>query len=663
MKIHALWISASVLTLSWCGAATARAADAPPTKDTTQVEEVVVTAERRNTNLMTTPIAATVMSGADIAKKGVMTVDDLQFAMPAATVNNFGQGIDFNIRGIGKAEHNSQTSTGVITYRDGVATFPGYFTREPYYDIARVEVLRGPQGTFVGQNATGGAVFVNSNDPIIGGGHTGYIAGQLGNYSDAALQGAVNLPISDTLAARVAFNTERRDSFYTVTGTGYENPGDYRGYSARLGLLWKPTEAFSALLKVDYNYIDMGAFPADPRLATNDPFHITANAPMQALDRWVRADLKLEYDLPNGIKIRSITGYQKGDTQYRADLDGSSAANWTFGDNVYETTWSEEVNVISPDEGPITWVVGGYLQSDNLNFPIDTFYIRTPVGSPATEYKLWGTNPKQTAAVFGQVSFNLPAGFQLQLGARYNDSRTSNHVRVIQYTTPITDEQTERYTNVSSKVALNWTVNEHHFLYTFVATGYRPGGLNVPVGLGLPAPFRSEKVTEYEIGWKAGFLGGHLRTQMDAYYNDYRNFQVIIGYPAFPTFGFELNNPSPTKIYGFEVQAEGVFGDFSFDLGLGLQHSELGTFFAVDPRSGSFVACNPATGPGSASCINLGGRRQTYAPNFTFNVGAQYVFHSGKQRHDHAAAELRPRLRAVGDPVREHRPGRSAERA
>src|SRR5678816_4281198 len=168
---------------------------------TSQVlEEIVVTAERRSTNLQTTPIAATVMTGEDVAASGVTTVDQLQFISPAATVNNFGQGIDFNIRGIGKAEHNTQTTTGVITYRDGVATFPGYFTAEPYYDIARVEILRGPQGTFVGQNATGGAVFVTSQDPVINGGHTGYVMGGAGSYNSYGVQGAINIPAGDTFA-------------------------------------------------------------------------------------------------------------------------------------------------------------------------------------------------------------------------------------------------------------------------------------------------------------------------------------------------------------------------------------------------------------------------------------------------------------------------------
>ena len=151
--------------------------------------DIVVTAQRRTENLQTTPISASVLGGDDLANRGVVNVDALQFAMPSVVVNNFGQGNDFNIRGIGKAEHNTQTTTGVITYRDGVATFPGYFQREPYYDIANIQVLRGPQGTIVGQNATGGAVFVNTNDPIINGGVHGYIQAQVGNYSDVGAAG------------------------------------------------------------------------------------------------------------------------------------------------------------------------------------------------------------------------------------------------------------------------------------------------------------------------------------------------------------------------------------------------------------------------------------------------------------------------------------------
>jgi iron complex outermembrane receptor protein len=204
MKIQTVWLSASAVMLTWSGSASAQAVSgAPEASSGDGLQELVVTAERRHENLQHSAISATVLTGNDLANAGIVTVDQLQFATPGAVIDNFGQGIDFNIRGIGKAEHNSQTTVGVVTYRDGIATFPGYFQEEPYYDVANVEILRGPQGTFGGQNATGGAVFVTTNDPIIGGGYTGYFQGQVGNYTDFALQGAVNLPISDTLAARI----------------------------------------------------------------------------------------------------------------------------------------------------------------------------------------------------------------------------------------------------------------------------------------------------------------------------------------------------------------------------------------------------------------------------------------------------------------------------
>ena len=177
MKKILLATVCAVVPLAASLPATAQTAAQQSDSEREEFGEIVVTAERRRTDLQKTPIAATVLTGEVLANSGVSVVDQLQFISPAAVINNFGQGIDFNIRGIGKAEHNTQTTTGVITYRDGVATFPGYYTAEPYYDIARVEILRGPQGTFVGQNATGGAVFVASHDPVINGGHTGYFQG------------------------------------------------------------------------------------------------------------------------------------------------------------------------------------------------------------------------------------------------------------------------------------------------------------------------------------------------------------------------------------------------------------------------------------------------------------------------------------------------------
>ncbi|MEJ0026872.1 MAG: TonB-dependent receptor [Rhizomicrobium sp.] len=669
---RALSLSTSILALVCCGAvhAPAAAADSSDSASSGTIETVVVTAERRSENLMTTPISADVLTGSDIANKGVLKVDDLQFVSPSVVINNFGQGIDFNIRGIGKGEHNTQTLTGVITYRDAVPTFPGYMQEEPYYDISSVQVLRGPQGTFVGQNATGGAVFVTSNDPVIGGGYDGYVMGSFGNYSDGQLQGAVNIPIDDTLAVRVAAFGEARGSFFSIRDAdpadncpgqkyagckaGY-NPGDERWGAGRVSVLWKPSDALTVSFKYDADYLDNGAYPASPFYegfktlpfgsATPNPlysdiYHISANAPMSATDRFSRAILKVDYVLPGGITLRSVSGYQFGNTNWLTDLDGTDYGainyappfpnNWTFFDHVDETIYSEEINLISPDEGRFNWILGAFGQSDIYNFPPGKFYTGVPHG--VLDSTLFGKNPQMSFAGFGQVGYKILDNLQIQFGARYSYNRTTNDVTWNQYGTVINQHAFAKSYAFTYKGSINWQVNDNNFLYAFVATGYKPGGLNPPIyTVAQPEPFGPEKVTEYEGGWKATLFGGHVRSTLDAYYNDYKDFIVTVSYPALtlPVSGFltEVNDPNTTKVYGLEGEIEAVFDKLSFGLGLGLNHSSLGTFYAVDSRpGGSGAVCDPATGPATPNCVNLKDKPLSYAPSVSFDVNLQYQF-------------------------------------
>ena len=641
MKIHALWLGASVLALSWAGTASAQsAASTKQQAQPTELQELVVTAERRTQNLQSTAIAATVLTGEDLQEKGVFTVDQLQFVSPSITVNNFGQGNNFNIRGIGKGEHNTQTSTGVITYRDGVGTFPGYLQEEPYYDIASVEVLRGPQGTFSGQNATGGAVNVTSNDPKIGGGNTGYLLGHVGNYSDVGLQGAVNLPINDKLAARVAFNTQYRDTFYHISGPWTGDPNLYWA-SARFSLLWRPTDDLSVLWKTNYDYLNNGGYFGDAitNQGTSHLFTFANNYKTYATDQQVRSILKVDYVQPtSGVTFRSISSYQQGRTGWNGDIDGTAgvapATDFFIDEAVNERMWTQEFNVISPSKGPLTWVGGLYYQNNRYDFPYGRFTIG--LRSLGLDEDLNGINNTYTAAAFGQAGYELGHGLQLQVGARYSKWSTTNRVT---YNVPqlaafgfvFKQNETETGSNVTGKVTLNWQVDENNFLYAFVASGAKPGGLNTALYFGggiIPPPFKQEYVTDYEVGWKASFLDHHLNTQIGAFYNIFKHFQVIVPIPNNPLQATEQNNPNASKLYGLEASAQAVFGDFSFDAGIGLTHSKVGTYFTEDPRVATSAApCNPETGPATAVCINIGGHPQTYAPEVTFNIAARNNYH------------------------------------
>ncbi|HEV2442289.1 MAG TPA: TonB-dependent receptor [Steroidobacteraceae bacterium] len=606
--------------------ATANEAHSAATQAPPALQEVVVTAEKRTTNLQQTPIAATVLTGTDLLHNGVITVDQLETVSPSLAIDNFGQGDEFNIRGIGKAEHNTQTQAGVITYMNGVASFPGYLEDEPFYDISSVEVLRGPQGTFAGENSTGGAVYITEAAPNFNG-TNGYVVGQYGNYSDAMLQGAVNLPVSDTVSTRVAFYDEYRSTFFHVSGPYTGGNGGLKQSSIRFSLLWKPSDKLSALWQTSYSYIDNGGYPASPAAATTPLYYITANAQMDAIDQIARSTLNVNYKMDDGITLRSITGIAWGRSVYITDLDGTDRLPFTFHDLVPAEMYSQEFDLISPEKGFLTWVTGAYYQGLDYSYPpVQGFYVGYPAG--LYDQYIDGKVPNDTAAAFGQLGFHFSDGWKLQLGARYSWNDTTNRVY---NTIPEFDyneyvRQSEHDDRLTGKADLSWTVNDNNYLYAFVATGYKQGGLNLPIGAQYEQPFRAENVTDYELGWKASALDDHLRTQLDGYYDKYHNFQVTIGAPLLPTQMLEVNSPSPTTLYGVEFSAQAALGHFSFNANLGWERTSLGSFFAVDQRIPAVGTCDPMIGPSSLSCVNLSGHPQSYAPGLTYNFGPQYAF-------------------------------------
>ena len=641
-------IGASTLAVISAAAITAPA-QAAPAPDTAPAassnppapEEIVVTAERRATNLQRTAVAATVLTADDLHQKSITSVDQLQFASPSLTVNNAGQGNNFNIRGIGEAARGSAFAVGVVTYRDGVATFPGYFQNEPYYDIGAVEVLRGPQGTFAGGNATGGAVFVTEANPSMDR-VKGYVTAQYGNYNDAKIEGAINIPLSDTLAIRIATDDERRDTFYHITGPWSGNPGNLRSYNGRVSLLWTPTPQWRVLIKGDYSSVNSGGYPGDPAGSTNDLFHITSNAYLNGKDEAGRISANISYTTDGGVVFRSLSGFQKGTTQASLDADGTSdpivspaipVFSSTLSDFIHERIWSEEFNIVSPDRGPLTWVVGGYYQNDLITIPQGNGYVSGITEQYAGQTlnvsdTLYGLNPKTALAGFAQAGYKFTDALQLQVGARWSrtTSRNDAYFSYPQYgVTDYPQHSETRNDSLTGKIAINYTVDPHNFLYAFVATGAKAGGVNSPNLIAPPANFGQERVTDYELGWKGTLLDGHLHTQIGGYYNHYTQFQVTAVNPALPLFATILNVPSASELYGAEFSAQGRFSAFSFDIAAAYEHSKLGRFYAADSRLGTLPApCDINSGPAAGNCANLTGTQQPYAPKFTFNAGAQY---------------------------------------
>ena len=628
-KRIARWMASGSLIAFGCSladAALAAEASTQAAAPTTSVSEVVITAERRTVNVQTAPIAVSVLPGAQLQSEGIQSLDDIQFHTPSLTVTDFGQGNLFNIRGIGKDLTNVQTPSGVVTYWDGVAAFPGFFQDAPYYDIGNIEVLRGPQGTFAGQNATGGAVFITTNDPSTQ--HfSGDLEGQYGAYDDALVRGYVNMPVGDKFALRVAFDGEHRDTFYKVTGgatTLYGGaPGRLLQGSFRVGLLWQPTEALKVVLKGEYDYVDHGGSLSDPvvnffnpaQLNPGDPFVITNNTLNYQTDKFVRLSLNMSYTLPSGIVLRSISGYQYGITNEQIDLDGTDLLPLTFSDYGQERIYSQEFNVVSPDKGPLRWVAGVYFQNDTVVLPPGVgFDIGLPPG--AFDINIIYRTPKDTDAVFGQVTYDLTPTWQIEAGARFTHSRftlddTNFFNRNPNGPGSHSDHASADDNAVTGKVALNWRPDADNTVYVFAAEGHKQNGINTD-----PAtPFGPEEVTDIEAGWKPTFANGHMRAQIGGYYTLYRHFQLQFIAPN--QMSLIQNVGGTTTAYGVEAETQAVFGALSFSAGVSYEHSSLGAVTIIDPNTGLPVA--------------LGGRVLPLAPEWTANIGAQYAIALGDE--------------------------------
>ena len=605
-----------------------------PATDTapTELDRIVVTAERRSTALMSTAISASVLTREDLEERLIQNLDSLQSATPALTVSNYGGGNVVNIRGVGRTEVVTQASAGVPIYRDGVPTFNAYFaSAEPYFDIQDVQVLRGPQGTFAGQNSTGGAIFVRSADPDPTG-FGGHVQLGYGNYSHAQGQVVLNMPVSDTFAIRFAGDAQRRDGFYNYSGSFTGDPDHYSHAVARLGVLWRPNERFEAVLKIDHADFDYGANTYAPIASPNDLFDVESDTHLFADDRFTRAGATLSYTFGNGMVLRSITGYQKGNTKQKSDSDGTNLPIATLEYHASEKITSQEINLISPDDAPFRYVLGAFHSNSEVDLPI------FDVAAPPLLIGIESILRRRNSAVFGHVTYDLTPKLQFEIGARYNRATVDqNLLTTLTYAgfplgaTPgpatLPDDN-----KVTGRIGLSYQIDPKHFLYGFVATGHKNPGLNTSIY--SPPAFDGEDVTDVEFGYKGSFLNNRLRFQASYYHYDYKDYQFN-QYDVTTRAAVILNVPGTSRSQGVEMQLDGYFGATAFNLAASYGSSRLATYFAVDPRNPPPVgepACL-ASGPSSSTqCLDLSGRRLPFQPRLTFSAGLHHDFTVGAGR-------------------------------
>jgi iron complex outermembrane recepter protein len=646
--------SAAALVMAMGGMMPAQAQVAP--RDNSSVETVTVTGSRIKEDIQTVSAAISALSGEQLQNKNVITVSDLQYATPSLSITDAGLSQNVNIRGIGLSSGSPAVSAGAPIYLDGLVQPPIAFANG-FFDVQDVEVYRGPQGTFAGASSTGGAIFVNSNNPTFDK-LSGSIAASGSNYWGAGLQGAVNVPLADDLAFRAAFNIERRDSFYenlgsaaTPSGVTYNHPGRLSEQDVRLGFFWQPTEALSVLVKIaasdkstDGYVMLMTPANANYALVPHGKRQISYDTPQQNDERTIRNSLDIKYVLPNGITLRSLTGYQENVVWNVYDTDGTSVPSLSsdYHQDVSERPFTQEFNIISPDNGRFKWILGAFYYYDMLKLGINMNFAPT---FPGTYTTLFYTD-KKTEAVFGRVQYNVTDALQIEVGGRYEKDWSTNiqyQHTVLQLVPPFPFISDTSDTNSWSgdmwtgKVAVNYTLDDQNFLYAFVSKGSKVGGSSTGY------TFKPETVWDYEAGWKSTLFDGRLITQLAGFYSEYTNFQVD-GINPVNGLNSTFNVTSPTTFEGLELQLIGNFGQFHFDAGGAFVQSSIGEVSLINtslipgynaqttygPQCATGVPSNPPVcydyGPAR---VSVKGRRNPYAPVWTFNFGVEYAFNIG----------------------------------
>jgi iron complex outermembrane receptor protein len=549
--------------------ASAQAAPASnqPSKDSQELIEIVVTAERRVSTAQKTAAAVSVRSGEDMRTQGRYELKDILEDVPgvvggaASSVStSYGSGTDnpasgLTIRGVqsngGAGGSVTSTAAAAAIYVDDVFSGIG-----GGYNIDRVEVLRGPQGTLYGRSATSGVVAIHTRDPDT----TVFSAegtAEDGNYDLHHYTGDVNLPlISNTLALRVSGNLAERDGYYTAQGDAHKNT-DFRAKA-----LWTPIDNFSALFGYaqEDNVTHTGGVSISQGNSPSDfIFTPTSVAPGKNdfHQYWANFNLNL-----GPVAITYIPAYR---TWYENAVLYLRSTVFNGNQTVYTPTDSfltQELRIRNTDnDSKLKWQAG-FTYYDNSLTDVNNLFLL-----PTASYAFKSDSHKSTTAegVFAEGTYSFSPDTRLTTGIRYDHTQilnTGDYTSVLGITQSLTGDQGLRhFNNFTYKVRLEHDLTPQNLLYGMISTGFSPGD----VTLTQDATFkpvvqvlRAETLTAYEVGSKNRFYDNHLQVNGDVYFYDYGGYQTAglntsPDTPQTPTFN---TISSPMKSYGIELEVE-----------------------------------------------------------------------------------------------------------
>jgi iron complex outermembrane receptor protein len=564
-----LTIAAAGPGLMWsaniaCAQIAAATATAAPTSDT--LEEVVVTAQKREQSIQAVGTSITAIDGTALAKLGLSDVTSLASQVPGMQFSQFSPTITvFNLRGVSQNDFTDHQEPPVAAYSDDVYVASMGALAGSMFDLERVEVLRGPQGTLFGRNATGGLVQYISQKPVFD--DEGNITVTGGNYGTFNSEGALNAKVSDTLALRASFETDHHDGYVqNFMGPDLENLNQY---AARLQALFKPSEQGEILLKLygtandhmtgaGYSWwsashpdatgrgavisntstancpnLDGGCTPGGDlsgyRNTSTSPFGGSFAFP-GFFNRTVGgATLHVDWNFDN-FSLTSVSDYQHLAKHYGEDSAESPNPILGYFTDQRFSQWSQDLH-LNGKVDRLTWIAGVYFLNYHT-FDYDTVTAAPLIGGLSEAQYAINTNSQ---AVFGQLEYAFTDHWTGIAGARYsNDQKTYNYNYTNAPQVPTTynlatdPNAREDFASGTGKLELDYKFDGESMLYGSVNRGAKPGGWSAPVSGVVDTtllPFKQETLTSYELGEKLTLWDGRARLNSSVFYYDYRNYQ------------------------------------------------------------------------------------------------------------------------------------------
>jgi len=670
------FFGASALAIAlWTPGVMAQQAAAPQSAENAVDGEIIVTAQRRNERLVDVPIAITAASAEDLNRVRINDASRLQLLAPGLTWGSQGADAFPAVRGVRTQLVSAQSDPVIGYYIDGIYQSRTQQQSFPLFDIGRVEVQRGPQGTLYGRNTFGGNISVVTAQPTDE--FAAGLNGQIGNYNLGRIDGFINVPLGEKAQLRVSgihvehdgyvrsltnpaidINDENQDAIRAtlrllptesleVTLTGaywdrHENGGGAYGYRIG-GTLINPATGQQSINGVPVavnptvrngtafvNGVDVGV-PVSGGAWDNEWDY----TPFLNLKEYYFTG-QIAYDA-GPVVLKSITGYNNFRAARSADLDQSSVVfpaagvSGGFSGSGYQAadtdveTFSQEVQIASNDKSsPLEWIAGLYYFHDKITELYSQVYTAPSATALSTRSRT-AINTKAYAA-YAQASYALvPDKLKVIGGIRYSEETKGYHIT--NFTAPVGTEDFNtktpaessgdpKFKKVTWRGGLEYKATRNNMVYATVSTGFSSGGINNNSNNPLvPESYDAQTVTAYEIGTKNRFMGGRLSVDLSLFYNDFKNLQITI-LDALTNISYYAS-AGAARSYGAELDVKTMpFDGFHIDVTASLLNAKFTDYLRPNPF---YSATN-----GDPVQVDLSGKRVPMSPKLKTTTNFYY---------------------------------------